>query len=37
MANVICVECDAEVEVAADVMVGEILECAECGAELESD
>ena len=35
MATVICVECDGEVEVAADLMVGEILECADCGAELE--
>ena len=35
MATVICVECDAEIEVADDVMVGEIVECADCGAELE--
>ncbi|MCP4360180.1 MAG: lysine biosynthesis protein LysW [Chloroflexi bacterium] len=35
MATVICVECDGDVEVAEDVMVGEILECADCGVELE--
>ncbi|WP_420631688.1 lysine biosynthesis protein LysW [Candidatus Leptofilum sp.] len=35
MNNVNCVECAGEVEVADDVMVGEIVECPECGAELE--
>lgn len=35
MATVNCVECDAAVDVADDVMIGEVLECAECGAELE--
>ena len=30
-----CPECDADVELADDVMVGEIAQCAECGAELE--
>lgn len=35
MATVICVECDGEVDVADDVIVGEILECPDCGVELE--
>lgn len=30
-----CPECDANVALAADVMEGEIVTCAECGAELE--
>jgi alpha-aminoadipate carrier protein LysW len=30
-----CVECGANLEVAANVMVGEILPCSDCGAELE--
>jgi alpha-aminoadipate carrier protein LysW len=30
-----CVECAAPVETPADVMMGEILVCGECGAELE--
>ena len=35
MGTVICVECDGAVDVADDVIVGEIVECADCGAELE--
>lgn len=30
-----CPECEAKVELDHDVMVGEIVECAECGVELE--
>ena len=35
MTTVICVECDGDVDIADDVIVGEIVECADCGAELE--
>ena len=35
MTTIFCVECDGQVEVADDVIVGEILECPDCGAELE--
>lgn len=35
METVNCVECAGEVETADDLMIGEILECPECGAELE--
>lgn len=35
MEPVLCPECEAELDVPSDVMQGEILECAECGAELE--
>ena len=30
-----CPECAAQVEVEADAMAGEIVECADCGVELE--
>ncbi len=30
-----CPVCDAEVKLADDVVEGELLECAECGSELE--
>ena len=30
-----CTECGAEIEVAQDVEVGEIISCQDCGAELE--
>ncbi len=30
-----CLECDAEVELAADVEAGEIVECRDCGTEFE--
>jgi len=30
-----CPECDTEIEVPEDVMVGEILTCPDCGLELE--
>lgn len=35
MEEVKCVVCDAELTVPEDVVVGEILSCPECGAELE--
>ncbi len=35
MTNIICVECEGEVPVTADVMLGELIECPDCGAELE--
>ena len=35
METVNCVESAGEVEIGNDVMVGEIVECPECGAELE--
>lgn len=35
MNNYECPECAGEVELANDLMVGEIVECADCGAELE--
>jgi len=33
--NANCPECDATITLAGDVMEGEIVTCAECGAELE--
>jgi alpha-aminoadipate carrier protein LysW len=30
-----CIECDADVPLADDVVTGEIIECRECGVELE--
>ena len=30
-----CPVCDAEVELAADAVQGELMECADCGTELE--
>jgi alpha-aminoadipate carrier protein LysW len=35
MSDVLCIECEGVVEVADDVMLGELLECPDCGAELE--
>lgn len=35
MQTVDCIECGADVELPADVMVGEIVECADCAVELE--
>lgn len=35
MTTVNCVECDGEIEVANNVLVGEIVECPDCGVELE--
>ncbi|MFQ5435519.1 MAG: lysine biosynthesis protein LysW [Anaerolineae bacterium] len=35
MTNIICVECEGEVPAAADIMLGELIECPDCGAELE--
>lgn len=33
--NAICPECESEVEISDDVMVGELVECLDCGVELE--
>jgi alpha-aminoadipate carrier protein LysW len=30
-----CPDCEAEIEIPDDVMVGEIIECEDCGLELE--
>ena len=30
-----CPVCDAEVEIAADTVVGELMSCGDCGCELE--
>jgi alpha-aminoadipate carrier protein LysW len=30
-----CPVCDAELELAEDAVVGELMECADCGSELE--
>jgi alpha-aminoadipate/glutamate carrier protein LysW len=35
MSTVVCVECEAPLNLASDVMQGEILTCGDCGAELE--
>lgn len=35
MATVNCIECAGEVSVEEDVLLGEILECPDCGVELE--
>ena len=35
MASVACPVCEAEVELSEEVVVGELLECADCGTELE--
>lgn len=35
METVTCPVCEADVEVEANVIVGEILECGDCGTELE--
>jgi alpha-aminoadipate/glutamate carrier protein LysW len=35
MTTAICSECEGEILAAGNVMVGEILECPDCGAELE--
>lgn len=35
MNNVICIECAARMEIGPDVMLGEIIQCQDCGAELE--
>lgn len=35
MNTVLCPECEADVEVEEDVMVGEVVVCPDCGAELE--
>jgi alpha-aminoadipate carrier protein LysW len=35
MSTIICVECAAEIEAPEEVLLGEILECPDCGVELE--
>lgn len=35
MAMARCPDCEAEIEVAEDAMIGEILSCPDCGLELE--
>ncbi len=35
MQTIICPECEGEVELDANVLLGEIIECPECGIELE--
>jgi alpha-aminoadipate carrier protein LysW len=35
MNGVTCIECGAELNILADVMMGEILPCPDCGVELE--
>ncbi len=35
MANANCVECDANVEVSQECVIGEVTACPDCGAELE--
>jgi len=35
MTNVTCVECVAELELASDVEVNEIIVCSDCGVDLE--
>lgn len=32
---IVCTECEGPIEVPGDVIVGEIVPCASCGAELE--
>lgn len=33
--NVTCIECEAELTLTEEAMVGEVLECPDCGVELE--
>jgi alpha-aminoadipate carrier protein LysW len=35
MANELCPDCEAEIEVPADAMIGEIVSCPDCGLDLE--
>ena len=35
MSNINCPECEAEIALEADTMVGEILVCSDCGVDLE--
>ena len=35
MPSATCVECDADVEISESCLIGEIVACGECGAELE--
>jgi len=35
MSTVICPECEAQIELAADTEVGEIIVCPDCGVDLE--
>jgi alpha-aminoadipate carrier protein LysW len=35
MANELCPDCEAEIEVPEDAMIGEIVSCPDCGLDLE--
>ena len=35
MKTTTCPECDADIEVSDDIVIGEIIPCSECGVELE--
>ncbi len=35
MANELCPDCEAEIEVPKDAMIGEIVSCPDCGLDLE--
>jgi len=35
MVNVLCPDCEAEIEVPSDAMIGEIVSCPDCGLDLE--
>ena len=35
MSTVVCPECEAQIELAADTEVGEIIVCSDCGVDLE--
>lgn len=35
MDNITCMECGAEFQVESDLLLGEIIECPDCGIELE--
>lgn len=35
MVNVLCPDCEAEIEVPKDAMIGEIVSCPDCGLDLE--
>ena len=35
MANELCPDCEAEIEVPDDAMIGEIVSCPDCGLDLE--
>lgn len=35
MSELLCVECEGQIDVEDNLLLGEILECPDCGAELE--